>query len=136
MCVGCGVSLPGRHANTARCALCHRSFRAAKQREHRNKDGYVRVYVPGDPHAQSDGWALEHRVVMATVLGRPLLPEETVHHVNGDRTCNTADNLEVWSSRHPKGQRCADLVAWAKELLALYEPEALAARVVDFVSHP
>lgn len=46
----------------------------------------------------------EHRLVMAQQLGRPLLPEETVHHRNGDRL----DNLELWSTAQPKGQRVAD----------------------------
>lgn len=127
MCVDCGQSLPGRHGNTLRCSACHKSFRTGKQRERRSgAQGYVHIYKPDAPGAPADGWVLEHRAAMSAALGRALLDEETVHHINGVRNDNRPENLELWSSRHPKGQRVSDKVAWAKELLALYEPEALA----------
>ena len=62
----------------------------------------------------------EHRYVMEQDIGRPLLPEEEVHHLNGDRLDNRIENLELWSSSQPAGQRVEDKVAWAKEILSLY----------------
>jgi hypothetical protein len=81
---------------------------------------------------------LEHRALMEQMLGRPLLPTESVHHVNGQRDDNRitdaldenfrSGNLELWSTWQPAGQRVSDKVAWAIELLERYDPERLRER--------
>ena len=80
-------------------------------------EGYVLVYCPEHPYCDSDNCVSEHRLVLERKLGRYLLPSEVSHHLNGVKTDNRPENLEVydghshhmkehtlWRKRNDKGQ--------------------------------
>lgn len=58
----------------------------------RSRDGYVVVKTG------IRIWELEHRLVMQQHLGRTLGRDEHVHHVNGIKSDNRIENLEVLSN--------------------------------------
>lgn len=150
-CVQCGTEhrksrKPGGRIY-AQQKFCDRTCKAAYQRDHAlerfnngemrkhiKRHGYVYVSIPslvtGKKHAM-----FEHRYVMSKHLGRDLMVEETVHHLNGIRHDNRLENLELFSSRHGPGQRVVDKVTFAIEMLRLY-PEFAKAAGVTLFEHP
>lgn len=81
--------------------------------------GYIMIKVDNDERYK-DGWAREHRAVMEESLGRRLLTEENVHHINGDVADNRRENLELWNTSQPAGQRPEDKLAHALHIIELY----------------
>lgn len=83
-----------------------------------NPDGYLLervdesdpLFVLGQKKAGNMRYALQHRLVMARHLGRPLEPHETVHHIDGNIQNNAIENLQLRNGKHGKGVAlcCAD----------------------------
>jgi hypothetical protein len=116
-CPECGQRETAYH----RCIICANKARigSGSQRWVNPTNGYVTFVVDGVKYQ-------EHRYIMQQHLGRNLVPGENVHHINGVRDDNRLENLELWSTNQPAGQRVHDKVEWAEEILKLYAPEKLA----------
>lgn len=78
--------------------------RAASGQGSITSDGYRVLMINGKKGIR------EHRYVMEQVLGRYLWPWEKVHHRNGVRADNRPENLELWITQQPSGQRLDDLL--------------------------
>lgn len=64
-----------------------------------NSNGYYEVWV--GEHTlpnRSGGYYREHRLMAEIKIGRELVDEEKVHHIDGDKTNNRPSNLYVCSS--------------------------------------
>lgn len=76
----------------------------------KNGNGYIHRWTTD---AAGKGKVVyQHREVMESFMGRKLLKSENVHHVNGVRDDNRIENLELWVSPQPSGQRLTDLIDW------------------------
>ena len=95
------------------------------------KDGYVIMYYPEHPNSQKGGHLFEHIYVMSEHLGRPLKPNENVHHINGVKDDNRIENLELWSKSQPRGQRVDDKLKHAIYLINEYNGEGMGQVTLD-----
>jgi len=85
--------------------------------------GYASVTAPaGHPHAKylphkNLGHIFEHRLVMEQKLGRYLLPEEVVDHIDGLTLHNHPDNLRLFDSNaaHLRETRAGKAPQWSAE---------------------
>ena len=80
---------------------------------HSRCKGYETIKVPDHPYANKRGYVYEQRLVMEKHLGRYLLPNERVHHINGDPLDNRLQNLIIMTHRaHMREHRGTPRAKW------------------------
>lgn len=100
-------------------------------------DGYVDVaksLVPPAYHCmvrESQGVVLEHRLVMAIHLGRPLEDWEVVHHIDHNRSNNDISNLELHSHLQHTGITASENKITAKLRAAERKAQALQTEIEE-----
>jgi len=81
-----------------------------------NNQGYRSVYDRVDRK-----YKLQHREVYEKHYGIKLGPYQNIHHINGDRKDNRIENLELWDTSQPSGQRIEDKILYYDKLVKEYE---------------
>lgn len=83
---------------------------AKAKRESKTKQGYMVCTIDAKVNG---GTRCVHRMIMEQYLGRRLLRDEVVHHINGDKSDNRIENLAVMKrsehiSLHHSGKKLYD----------------------------
>jgi hypothetical protein len=69
----------------------------------KHSNGYRYVWFPSHPNADSRGYVLEHVKAMSDSIGRALIKDEVVHHIDRNKQNNDISNLQLMTrSEHAK----------------------------------
>jgi len=99
-CPACGKEIVKKREDGLKQLVCSRECRRLPEGVHehswrggvvKHTDGYIYVRI-------NRKYILQHRAVMSEYLGRPLTPEEVVHHINGKKDDNRLVNLMLFKN--------------------------------------
>lgn len=78
----------------------------------------------GKTYAKNHG-RHEHRVVAEQFLGRPLMPGEVVHHIDGNKRNSSINNIRVYKSQSEHAKFHAEFNWFIKELKRIEAEEVM-----------
>jgi hypothetical protein len=76
-----------------------------------DKNGYIRLYAGLHPYANGRLMIAEHVMVVEAHVGRALLPNECVHHINENKQDNRLENLQLMTKSEHSREHAKEAVA-------------------------
>jgi len=80
-----------------------------------NKRGYIEIKF-GENRGK-----LEHRILYEQYYGIKLKKHQNIHHINGIKSDNRIENLELWDTSQPGGQKIEDKIKFYFKLVEEYK---------------
>lgn len=115
LCSDCSTPITPRASYCRSCSSKHRPKKYSQKGRVKTSHGYIVVYLPPHPRANTQGYVYEHILVWEEFHGKPLPKGWIVHHLNGIRSDNRPRNLEGM----PSMKHNLVLVAKAKRIQEL-----------------
>ena len=98
-----------------------------------NKAGYVTYSIlRGEYNGRVfNGPYSEHKLIYEMYYGVTLTSNQNIHHKNGVRDDNHIDNLELWDTSQPAGQRVLDKLSYYFELVKSHSDNPLYKKEIE-----